>query len=183
MKTKIEIKSIWGSILFSFEKENNIIKDTVEEAIKSSADLCFADLRSADLRFANLRSADLRFANLSSADLCFADLRSADLRFADLCFADLRSADLRFANLRSADLRSAKNIIYSSCYFSGHGECGRQLLAVKINEQIILFCGCFKGSEEELIKYIERGEEKYKYSRTLALKTVLKLICIDNERH
>lgn len=32
MKIKIDIKSIFGEVLFSFEKENNTIKDTLEEA-------------------------------------------------------------------------------------------------------------------------------------------------------
>ena len=49
MKTKIEIKSIWGSILFEYEKENNSIKDTLIEAIKGDADLGGADLRDANL--------------------------------------------------------------------------------------------------------------------------------------
>ena len=44
MKTKIEIKSIWGSVLFSYEKEDNTIKDTLEEAIKSGANLRGANL-------------------------------------------------------------------------------------------------------------------------------------------
>ena len=57
MKTKIQIKSIFGSVLFEFKKENNNIKDTVIEAIK----------RSANLRSANLSSADLRYADLSYA--------------------------------------------------------------------------------------------------------------------
>ena len=61
---KIQIKSIFGSVLFEFEKENNTIKDTVEHAVKEKA-----DLSSADLRYADLRSADLRYADLSSADL------------------------------------------------------------------------------------------------------------------
>ena len=54
MKTKIEIKSIWGSILFEYEKENNSIKDTLIEAIKGGANLRGADLRGADLRGADL---------------------------------------------------------------------------------------------------------------------------------
>ena len=37
MKTKIEIKSIWGSLLFTFEKEDNSIKDTLVEAVKQGA--------------------------------------------------------------------------------------------------------------------------------------------------
>jgi len=107
MKTKIQINSVFGKLLFEFEKEDNTIKKTLVEAIRQRADLRSADLRSADLRSANLRSANLRSANLGSADLSSADLGSADLRSADLRSADLRSADLGSADLRSADLRSA----------------------------------------------------------------------------
>ena len=46
MKVKIQIKSVFGDVLFEFEKENNTIKDTLLEAIKQGA-----DLRSADLGF------------------------------------------------------------------------------------------------------------------------------------
>ena len=59
---KIQIKSIWGTVLFEYEKENNTIKDTLLEAIKKGADLRSADLRSADLRSADLSGADLRGA-------------------------------------------------------------------------------------------------------------------------
>ena len=69
METKIEIKSVFGSVLFELEKEDNTIRDTLIEAIKSSA----------NLRGANLRSADLCGANLRSANLCGADLRSANV--------------------------------------------------------------------------------------------------------
>jgi len=129
MKTKIEIKSIFGHLLFTYEAENAIIKDAVEQAVKekvslswsnlssadlssadlSSADLSSANLRSADLRSADLSSADLSSANLSSANLSSADLSSANLSSANLSSADLSSADLRSADLSSADLRSAKN--------------------------------------------------------------------------
>ena len=60
MKTKIEIKSIWDSILFEYEKENNSIKDTLIEAIKGDADLSDADLSGAYLSGADLRDAYLR---------------------------------------------------------------------------------------------------------------------------
>ena len=97
MEIKIQIKSIFGSVLFEYSKENNTIKDTLCEA-----NLCGADLRGANLRGANLRGADLCGANLRGADL-----RGADLRGADLCGANLRGADLRGANLRGADLCEA----------------------------------------------------------------------------
>ena len=62
--TKIEIKTIWGDIIFTHEKENNTVKDTLQEAVKSGADLYGANLRGADLRGADLRSANLYGANL-----------------------------------------------------------------------------------------------------------------------
>ena len=108
MKTKIEIKNRWfGTVLFTYEKENNTIKDTLLEAIKSEADLYGADLYGAYLRGADLRGAYLYEADLNGAYLYEADLNGADLRGANLRGADLRGANLRGANLRGADLRGA----------------------------------------------------------------------------
>ena len=149
----MELKRIDGTVIFEYEKENNSILKTVKEYIKNELS-------------AGKSSVDLRYAILSFVDLSSANLRCADLRY----------ADLRDANLRDANLSGAKNLLYSACYFSGHGECGRQLLAIKIKDEIKLFCGCFKGNESELREYIEKGQESYKASRLLALETVLKLI-------
>ena len=156
MKTKIQIKSILGSVLFEFEKENNTIKDTVEHAVKEKADLISADLSSADLRYADLRSADLSSADLSSADLRYADLSSADLRSADLSSAnlicanlisaDLRSADLSSADLCSANLRSAKTdkrYIQVSCIGSA------KRMTTYCFEDDTIWCGCFRGTLDE----------------------------------
>ena len=110
MKTKIEIKSVLGSVLFKLEKENNTIKDTVIEAVKNDANLRGANLYGANLCGADLRGADLCDANLRGANLRDANLRDADLSCADLRDADLRGADLRCAYLRNADLRCAKNL-------------------------------------------------------------------------
>ena len=136
---KIEIKNRWtGNILFEYLSENNTIKKTVSEAIKSEAnlrranlrgaDLCGADLRGADLCGADLRGADLCGADLCGADLCGANLRranlcgadlyGADLRRANLCGADLYGADLRRANLCGADLCGAKGA-YMACPTDG----------------------------------------------------------------
>ena len=57
MKTRIEIKSVGRSVLFEFEKENNTIKDTIIEAVKSGADLRCAYLSGADLSGADLSGA------------------------------------------------------------------------------------------------------------------------------
>lgn len=59
MKIKIDIKSVFGDVLFSFEKENNTIKDTLEEA----------NLRGANLEGANLKGAYLEDTNLINAYL------------------------------------------------------------------------------------------------------------------
>ena len=112
MKIKIDIKSIFGNVLFSFEKENNTIKDTLEEANLRDANLRGADLEGADLeganlRGANLRDADLEGANLRDANLEVANLEVANLRGADLEGANLEGADLEVANLRDANLRGA----------------------------------------------------------------------------
>ena len=105
---KIEIKNRWtGNILFEYLSENNTIKKTVAEAIKSGADLRGANLRGADLREADLCEANLREANLRGAYLRGAYLSEANLREADLRGANLRGANLRGANLRGADLREA----------------------------------------------------------------------------
>lgn len=69
MKTKIQIKSVFGKVLFELEKENNTLKETLREA----------NLRGANLHEANLYGADLREANLQEADLYGADLHGADL--------------------------------------------------------------------------------------------------------
>ena len=69
MKTKIEIKTYLGSLLFSFESENNTLKKTLEKAVKSEANLRGADLRGANLYGANLCGADLYGANLYGANL------------------------------------------------------------------------------------------------------------------
>jgi uncharacterized protein YjbI with pentapeptide repeats len=113
--------------------------------------------------------ANLRGANLGDADLGGANLWGANLRGADLRGANLRGANLWGANLWGADLRGAKGLTYAQCSFPGHGECGRALLAVLIDDTPMYFCGCFRGTERELRKYITDGPKKYKETRRFAL--------------
>ena len=49
MKIKIQIKSVSGKVLFELEKENNTIKETLEQAIKENANLYSANLNNANL--------------------------------------------------------------------------------------------------------------------------------------
>ena len=116
-QVKIQNKNIFGEVLFEYGKENNTIRETVEEAVRQGANLRNANLRYANLGYADLGKADLGYADLGYADLGNADLRNADLRnadlrnadlgYADLGNADLGNADLRNANLRNANLRNA----------------------------------------------------------------------------
>lgn len=62
MKTKIQIKSIFGKVLFEYEIENNSIKKTLEKAVEENANLYNANLYNA-----NLENADLYNANLSKS--------------------------------------------------------------------------------------------------------------------
>jgi len=142
------------------------------------ADLREANLREANLREANLSSADLRganlcWANLSGADLIGANLSGADLIGANLSGADLIGANLREANLSGANLSKSVGVDYAQCSWTGHGQCGRQLNAIRIENTITLFCGCFKGTPNDLEQYIATSEEKYKTSRTRAMKFIL----------
>lgn len=88
-KIKFEIRNRWtGTVLFEYEKENNTLKDTVEQAIKEGANLEEANLREANLRGVNLRGANLRGANLGGANLEGANLRGANLEGAYIYLSD-----------------------------------------------------------------------------------------------
>ena len=65
MKIKIQIKSVFGDVLFELEKENNTLKHTLIEAVKDKYNLRGADLRGADLCDANLGGANLRGAKIN----------------------------------------------------------------------------------------------------------------------
>ena len=103
----IQIKSIFGKILFEYTKLNNTFKDTLEVAVNSNTNLRYANLSNANLRYADLSNADLSNANLRYADLSNADLYNANLRYADLSKADLSNANLSNADLSKADLSNA----------------------------------------------------------------------------
>ena len=104
---KIQIKSIWGEVLFEYEKENNTLIDTLEEAVKQGANLYGANLYGANLYGANLNGANLNRANLDGASLDRANLDGASLYGANLNGANLNGASLNGANLDGANLDRA----------------------------------------------------------------------------
>lgn len=142
----------------------------LQNKVGQRANLSRANLSYANLRRADLRRADLSRANLSWANLSWAILSGANLSGANLSGANLLGADLSGADLDGADLSLVYGINYAQCAFRGHGEHGRQLLAVIINDTTMFFCGCFNGDENSLRQYIQNGDRKLKKSRLLALE-------------
>ena len=149
MEIKIQIKSIFGSVLFEYSKENNTIKDTLCEA-----NLYGADLRGANLYGANLREADLCEANLCEANLCEANLYGADLRGANLYGANLREADLR-----EADHNEGTAFLLSQCpdgAFIGYKKASSHIVKLLVPEDAkrssatTLKCRCSKAKVLEI---------------------------------
>ncbi len=195
MKTKIEIKSIFGGLIFEYEKENNTIKGTLLEAIKNGANLYGANLYGADLRDANLYGANLRDANLYGADLRGADLYGADLRDANLYDANLYGADLRDANLYGADLRGAdlygadlrgadlyganNDIVGKIEDWMSHDNIGSRksrTLFFKTDKGVFVQCGCFFGDLEKFVEKVKETHQGNNHERDyLALVEFIKI--------
>ena len=106
-KIKIEIKNRWtGSVLFEYEKEDNTLRDTFEEAVKQGA-----NLKGAYLKGANLKGAYLKGANLEGVYLKGVNLEGANLKGANLKGAYLEGAYLEGAYLEGAYIYLADNEI------------------------------------------------------------------------
>ena len=102
----MQIKDRWsGAVLWEGECDN--IREELQAAAKSGADLSGADLSGADLSGADLSGADLSGANLSGVDLSGVDLSGANLSGVDLSGVDLSGVDLSGANLSGVDLSGA----------------------------------------------------------------------------
>ena len=154
---KIEIKSRYSDkVLFSYESENNTIKDTLLEAVRKNVDirganLCDANLRDANLRGADISSANLRNTNLSDAYLSDAYLRYANLGDANLSGANLSDADLRGANLCGANLRGANlnGADLSDAYLNGADLRNANLSDADLSVAYLTnanLCGAYLGS-------------------------------------
>ena len=118
----IEIKNIYGDVIFKHEAENNTFTLTVEAAVScgvslskanlAGACLAWADLDVADLAGADLEDADISWADLIGANLKEANLKDANLKGAVLIGANLKGADIERANFTAAHLNGAQNIPY-----------------------------------------------------------------------
>jgi len=165
----IEIKSRYSDAVIYRSQAAQSLREAVMEARDQQADLSEAYLSGA-----NLSGADLSGANLSRANLSWANLSGADLSRANLSRANLSWADLSGANLSRAQISESRGTISASVSWSGHGECGRQLLAIADPGEgpDTYHCGCFRGTRDQLIEYIKTGKEKHRASRTLTLEVV-----------
>ena len=159
-KIKIQIKSFFGSILFEYEKENNTIKETLIEAIKSRANLRGAYLRGADLRGADLRGADLRGADLGCAYLGGADLGCAYLRGADLGGADLGGADLGGADLGCAKIKNKGILLIGNI-----GSRNDYTTIYNTDKGIFVQCGCFFGTIDEFVAKVKETHKGTEHER------------------
>ena len=193
MKTRIEIKSIFGSLLFEYETEDNTIKKTMEEAVKSGAYLVDAylvgaylggaylgdanlrdaylgdaNLRGANLVGANLRGAYLGDAYLGGANLGGAYLGGAYLGDAYLGGANLRGANLRGANLRGAYLGDALGKLNSAEDILIVGPIGSRNGYTTIyhtDNGVFVKCGCFSGTIEEFARKVDETHGGNKHAQ------------------
>jgi hypothetical protein len=181
--TKIEIKTIWGDIIFTHKKENNTVKDTLQEAVRSGAYLGGADLYGADLRGADLGGADLYGADLRGADLGGANLRGAYLGGAYLRGADLGGAYLYGANLRGADLGGAdlggaylrgaylgeewgKLNSNNDVFIAGPlGSRNDYITFFHTDKGIFVRCGCFRGTLDEFVAKVKETHNYNEHAR------------------
>ena len=98
-KETIHIKNRFsGEVIFE-SKTAKTMKEAVEEAVKSEADLSEANLYEANLSKADLSEANLSEANLSKANLYEANLSKANLSKANLSEANLSKANLLFCKM------------------------------------------------------------------------------------
>ena len=178
MKTTIKIESIFGKLLFEHEAEDNTIKKTLEEAVKSDANLCGAYLDRANLCDANLCGANLGDAylggayldraNLCGANLCGANLCGANLCGANLCGANLCGANLGGANLGGAylggelgKLESVSDILIVGPIGSRNG----YTTIYHTDKGVFVTCGCFRGALDEFAKKVEETHEDSNHAR------------------
>jgi len=176
---KIEIKTIYGKVLFEYEKKNNTIRETLIKAVNSGADLHGADLSDAHLRGADLHGADLHGAHLRGADLSDAHLHGADLSDADLHGAHLHGAHLSDAEYKGLKIRKIAVFSYIYKYVA---------MPIITKEGNYIRLGCYTRSVEEWDKDFWNNNTEFPDNgsvdselRKLAYKTCKKWIKINSK--
>ena len=185
----ITIRHRWtDAVLYSHETTDErqasglAMRDALEAAVKSNADLSKANLFGADLSGADLSGADLSGADLSRATLFGADLSRAELSRAELSRADLSEADLSEADLSGADLSGAnlskakvRNLTLTGPRpFLAIGPIGsesRTVFAWLTESGLRIQAGCFFGNRDEFTAQLSKthGDNEHAQEYTAAL--------------
>jgi len=121
MKTTIELKSIYGSILFSYEKEDNTIKETVEKYLNENigkiiSNLDLSNLDLSKISFYNSRFDNSSFDNSRFENICFDNSRFYNSRFYNSSFYNSRFYNSRFDNSRFDNSRFDNSSFYNSSF-------------------------------------------------------------------
>jgi hypothetical protein len=175
----------------AYMKGANLTDANLTGAYMKGANMTDANLTDANLTGAYMKGADLTGAYMTEAYMKGADLTGAYMKDADLTGADLTDANLTGAYMKGANLTGAYMrgeggekeaiVAIAMVQFTGHGECGRTLTAIKTEKSIRLSCGCFYGGPDDLLAYIASGKKHLAKTRALALDTVLMLLDATNE--
>jgi uncharacterized protein YjbI with pentapeptide repeats len=150
-----------GAVLFECELPDDTapglqMRDALEKAVSTGANLAWADLTGA-----NLAGADLDGANLARANLTGADLTGAKLTRANLDGANLDGANLAQANLAGAELIGGRPIfmigpIGSRCaYFTSYNT----------DKGIMLRAGCFFGTIDEFMEKLSKEHQDNNHAK------------------
>ena len=144
----VNIVSRWDSSIVLFSRETTAerqasglaMRDALEAAAKSDANLRGANLRGAYLRGAYLSDANLRGAYLSDANLSGANLSGANLSDANLSGANLSDANLSGAYLSGAYLSGANlsDANLSDANLSGANLSGAYLSGAKVKGLLLI---------------------------------------------
>jgi uncharacterized protein YjbI with pentapeptide repeats len=136
----------------------------------TNADVSYSDFTDASLVESCFGGARLHEVNFTKANLTGASFLGASLEYSDFTGATITGASFALANLNGVT-----GLVWAAVGFNKHGECGRNLTAVVIDQVPHYYCGCFSGNQQAVLNYIKR-DSSLEDSRMLALKTVNKLL-------
>lgn len=160
----IQLRDTRGKIIFEYEKVDNTIKDTLEEAAKQRVNLSHVNLPKVNLRGLDLArkeiGVDLSHANFSGSDMTFSRLQNAYLTntkfiYTNLSYASLHGTKTDFTNFRGAVLDGTsldKRYIQVSQIGALRGS-----IIYCFDDDVIWSDGGFTGSLDDFEKLLEES--------------------------
>ena len=166
-------------VIFELDKEDNTIKDTVEEAVRRYISLSCATFCEQDLHGADLRGADLYKAYFYGVDLRGADLTGANIK--ECVFDDARLDNTIMPDFPLACPETGSFIAYKKISFTKeYGISRRFIVKLEIPEDAKRSsstsnkCRCSKAKVLE-IKDIDFGETVNEVTNTNMVSCVYKV--------